>query len=142
MKGKATTSTASIVVHERQSHAPSFAKVFDGNKQPIRGLWIRNGRYYAQLTIEDAATGIKQVRRVSLTNKDVEAVQTVAEAKAVMERLRTQRADDALPVLRRTPKFTEYLDHYLGHIANAKKERTVAKEKSTLNAWKEFFQSN
>src|SRR6266498_5863300 len=34
---------------ERQSHAPTFTKVVDGRKQPIRGLWVRNGRFHAQL---------------------------------------------------------------------------------------------
>jgi hypothetical protein len=32
------------------SHAPTFAKVLDGRKQPVRGLWQRGARFYAQLT--------------------------------------------------------------------------------------------
>jgi hypothetical protein len=38
----------------------------DKRKRPIRGLWERNGRYYAQLTVEDQVTGIKQVKRVPM----------------------------------------------------------------------------
>jgi hypothetical protein len=41
----------------RQSHGASFAKDLDGRKQPIRGLWERNGRFYAQLAFEEAITG-------------------------------------------------------------------------------------
>jgi hypothetical protein len=47
-----------------QSHVPSFAKVFDGRKQPIRGLWVRNGRYYAQL-IENTITGVKKTKSLA-----------------------------------------------------------------------------
>ena len=62
---------------ERQSHAPSFAKVLDGRKQPIRGLWVRNGRYYAQLRFEDGTSGEKKPRRVPLLdNADKLPVQT------------------------------------------------------------------
>jgi hypothetical protein len=38
----------------RSSHGGSFAKVLDGRKQPIRGLWIYNGYFYARLSVEDA----------------------------------------------------------------------------------------
>ena len=43
---------------------PPFAKVLDGRKQPIRGLWVRNGRYYARLTVEDPITGLKKMSGV------------------------------------------------------------------------------
>jgi hypothetical protein len=36
--------------------------VLDQRKRPIRGLWERNGRYYAQITVEDVNTGLKRVR--------------------------------------------------------------------------------
>ena len=59
MKANAMTSTSTDQNQavKRQSHVATFAKVLDGRKQPIRGLWVRNGRYYAQLTIEDSKTG-------------------------------------------------------------------------------------
>jgi hypothetical protein len=59
---------------KRQFHADSFAKVLDGRKQPIRGLWERNGRFYAQLKIENSLTGEKKTRRIPLVDKDGEAV--------------------------------------------------------------------
>jgi len=55
---------------ERQNHVASFAKVFDGRKQPIRRLWKRGDRYYAQLKIENAITGVKKIKRVPLVDKD------------------------------------------------------------------------
>ena len=77
MKANAMTSTSADQNQavKRQSHVATFAKVLDGRKQPIRGLWVRNGRYYAQLTIEDSKTGNKSVRRVPLLDKEPGAVQ-------------------------------------------------------------------
>ncbi len=72
----------------RQSHAATFAKVMDGRKQAVRGLWRRGDRYYAQLTIEDPFTGQKKVRRVSLRNAEGEPVQTVTQAIEEMHRLK------------------------------------------------------
>jgi integrase len=133
------SSTASSTNNE--SHVASFAKVFDARKQPIRALWVRNGRYYAQLKIENTITGIKKTRRVPLLDKEGEPVQTAAQAQAELARLRTQRSDNALPVLARTPKFTDYVVQYLKIISSGqgtKRPGTVKKEKCILCRWSEF----
>src|ERR1700678_2151996 len=103
MKAKATarTSTATSTTSTnqdvgRQTHGAMFSKVLDGRKQPVRGLWERNGRFYAQLTIENPITGVKKVRRVPLVDKDGVAVATSAQAVAELKRLQTKRADDDL----------------------------------------------
>src|ERR1035438_2764051 len=93
--------------NKRQSHGPSFAKVMDGRKQPIRGLWARNGRFYARLNVENPVTGIKKTRRVALVDKDGNAVQTVPQAVAELRRLQTHRADNTLRTLERTAKFAD-----------------------------------
>jgi len=54
------------VVSPNQHRCAAYSKVMDKRKRPIRGLWERNGRYYAQLTVEDQVTGIKQVKRVPM----------------------------------------------------------------------------
>jgi len=59
MKRHATESNP-INNNQRQSHGPKFAKVLDGRKQPIRELWVRNGRFYARLNIENPISGIKK----------------------------------------------------------------------------------
>jgi integrase len=127
-----------------QFHAPTFAKVLDGRKQPIRGLWVRNGRFYAQLAIEDGATGQKSVRRVPLLDKDRNAVQSAAQAVEAFNRLKVNRSDSNLPVLRRTPKFSEYVKIYLTFIKAGqesgqamKKPATIVKEEGTLKHWVE-----
>ena len=68
MQVKAITSHSvnHIVVSPRQHRAARYTKVLDQRKRPIRGLWERNGRYYAQITMEDQVNGVKQVRRVPL----------------------------------------------------------------------------
>ncbi|HKI71801.1 MAG TPA: hypothetical protein VKA81_05445, partial [Verrucomicrobiae bacterium] len=108
MHAKAVTSKTESELANRQSHGATFAKVVNGRKQPVRGLWRRGDRYYAQLTVEDPFTGQKKVRRVSLCNAEGEPVQTVPQAIEEMQRLKVKRAEDDLPKLGRTPEFSAY----------------------------------
>jgi integrase len=138
MKGKESSTAGTGRPGTAQTHAASFAKVFDGRKQPIRGLWERNGRFYAQLKVENSITGIKKTRRVPLLDKDRNPVTTVAQAIAELNRLRTQRADNTLPVLGRTPKFGDYAARYLDAISagvGEKKRATIDKERRILARW-------
>lgn len=76
-------------------HAPSpYMKVMDDRKRPFRDLWVRTGRYYAQLTLEDENTALKQVRRVRL--KDAA---TPAQARKQLVDLVVNRRKGKLPVL-------------------------------------------
>ncbi len=129
---------------ERPDHVATFSKVVDGRKQPIRGLWERNGRFYAQLTIEDAASGQKKTKRVPLADKDGKPVQSGAVAREAFERLKVLRTDQALPVLKRTPKFSEFVERYLAHIRagvseKMKRDTTIAKEAASLKRWRELI---
>jgi integrase len=112
--------------------------VRDGRKQPIRGLWVRNGRFYAQITCEDGNTGEKKTRRVSLLDKDEKPVSTVPQAVEALNRLRTKRSDNVLPVLTRTPKFADYVKVYLGFIGagdGLRKRATIARYEYSLGQW-------
>src|SRR5437667_6240926 len=127
--GETTSSTSGI---GRQSHAAKFAKVLDARKQPIRALWVRNGRYYSQLKVENPINGIKKTRRIPLSDKEGNAVTTVALAVAELKRLQTQRVDNDLPILRRKPKFSDYAKRYTDFISSGqgtKKPGTIGKEK-------------
>ena len=140
MNANATASTGAKQSGTGQSHAATFAKVLDGRKQPIRGLWERNGRFYAQLTVENAISGEKKVRRVPLKNKDAQPVETVSQALSEMKRLQIKRIDNDLPVLTRTPKFADYAVRYLDFISSGqgtKKLGTIQKERTTLAQWTE-----
>jgi integrase len=116
-----------------------YQKARDGRKRQIRGLWVRNGRYYAQMTVKDPTTGIKSVRRIPLEaeeNSVKRPVATVAEAVAAQGKLKVQRAENALPVLGQTPKFCDYANNYLTSPTTLNKgPETVKTETVHLNAW-------
>src|SRR5450755_433434 len=119
-----STGTERTVVSQNQHRRATYSKVMDKRKRPIRGLWERNGRYYAQLTVEDQVTGIKRVKRVPL-----EGVSTDAQAVAKLQELLTQRRKGMLPVLKRTPLFADYAKQYFDYYRQVKD----AKRASTLN---------
>ncbi|MGP8200014.1 MAG: phage integrase SAM-like domain-containing protein [Limisphaerales bacterium] len=129
----ASNSTSSIPRHLQ------YQKVYDGRKRRIRGLWVRNGRYSAQMTVKDPDTGKKEVRRIPLEVEENGAkrpVATVPEAIAAQERLKVQRVDNALPVLGRTPKFCDYVKDYLAKPTTLNKTpKTIQTETGHLNAW-------
>lgn len=70
MKENAIVSNQQSSETKRRDHALTFAKVLDGRKQPIRGLWIRGSRYYARLSVETPITGVNKTRRVPLVDKE------------------------------------------------------------------------
>jgi integrase len=138
MQAKAARGGSSTNQVVKRSHDATFSKVVDGRKQPIRGLWVRNERYYAQITVEDIQTREKGVRRVPLIGSSGEPVNTVAQAVAEINRLRTQRADETLPKFGRTPTFFAYANEYLAYIKSGvgtKRPGTIAKEESILRQW-------
>ena len=140
MQAKATPSKAAqppnrhkLPVSKQIHPGATYHKVLDGRKRPIRGLWQRGARFYARLAVEDLNTGRKEVRRVPL-----EGVQSVAQAQAAMRRLQTQREENNLPVLKRTPKFSECVKQYLAFyetVKDAKRPKTIQTERGHLNAW-------
>lgn len=69
MKSHVAGSTAQFVARRHQGRA-IYSKVFDQRKRRIRGLWERNGTFYAQLTVTDENTGKKIVRRMRMEDAD------------------------------------------------------------------------
>jgi hypothetical protein len=129
--------TGRTVVSQGQHRGATYSKVMDKRKRPIRGLWERNGRYYAQLTVEDQVTGIKQVKRAPM-----EGVSTDAQAIAKLQELLTQRRKGSLPILKRTPLFADYAKQYFDYyekVKDAKRESTITRKKSSstigLSTW-------
>lgn len=100
---------------------------------------MRNGRYYARLTVTDPATGRSKVQKLPLLDKEGRPVATVPAAVARLEALRTQRRDTGLEAQRRSaPQFSEYVAHYLDAIsagAGAKKPRVIVNERASLGQW-------
>jgi len=128
-----STGAQNKIVSPRQHRHATYSKVTDKRKRPIRGLWERNGRYYAQITIEDQVTGIKQVRRVPM-----EGVNTDSQAVAKLQELLTQRRKGVLPVLKRTPLFADYAKQYFDYyekVKDAKRESTIYTENIIIKHW-------
>lgn len=136
-------SSANPIVGRQPRHGRGTYQKVTRNGKPVRGLWKRNDRFYAQLVVVDAATGKKEVRRVPLVDEESkEPVGTIPQAIAALEKLKVRRQDKALPVLRRCPKFNEYADAYLAKLragAGAKRPTTIQKEGYALARWKEHL---
>jgi len=114
-----------------------YQKVNDERKRRIRGLWRRNGWFYARLTIVDETTGLKSNRRVRL-----EGARTVAEARNALQDLQKDRRDHTLPVLKRSPKLADYWDEYFKFYAqarDAKRLATIRREKSSRKRWNQHL---
>jgi integrase len=110
-----------------------YTKVLDARKQPIRGLWQRNGQFVARLAVEDDV-GQKRNRWVPLENAS-----TVSEARAEFHRLLVERRDNRLRHIGQTPKLVDYLrDTYLPRLeVSGKRPRTIEKERGCLKCWSE-----
>jgi integrase len=124
------------------SSGAKFKKVFAAGKRRLRGLWERNGRYYAQLTVDDPATGGRKVRRVPLEDKDGVGVGTVAEALKAQAALTTARDAQSLELTpRRTPTFKEASTSYFDWLdgAGAKSRKTITCERSFAEQLNQYF---
>ena len=106
-----------------QSNSPrrhKYTKVLDNRKHPIRGLWRRNGKYLARISVEDEA-GRKDVRWVPLSAK------SAAEAQEEFRTLMVERTENRLRHIGRSPSFAEYLDQtYLPLLAGSGKILAIA----------------
>jgi integrase len=135
VKANATPSTAQAV-GQRQHVGAKYSKVFDQRKRRIRGLWERNGAYYAQMTFVDENRGKKVVRRTRLEDADGTPVETAAEAVKVMNKLKVKREDTSLNLSpKRTPTFAEQASQYLAHCEalQHKAQGTIHRERSCIN---------
>ena len=132
MKAEATAGKGQSQGEAAKTSGATYTRVFDGRKQPIRGLWVRNGHYYARLTVEDA-TG-----RKSTIRKRLEGAQTIPQAQKALASLLVKREAHSLPILQRTPKLADYVATYFALLAkmpDAKRPATIAKERGALGLW-------
>ena len=121
--------------HERHS----YQRVVDGRKQPIRGLYTRNGTYIPRLAVE-LANGSKAIKLVPLTRPDGRLVESLSEARASFDKLRTQSRENEFPVLRAVPTLEKYVPRYIAHRkamtgSDAKRPATVGKDSTALARW-------
>ena len=128
MERSATRSNA-----RSKDNAQTFTPVFDSRKRKVVGLWQRGGRYYAQMRV-DLGNGTTAPRRLALEASNLD------EAKAELERKRTERRDDKLPQRGHRPTLAEFTKEYLacGEYAE-KKEGTRKLEGWAIGRWIEHL---
>jgi len=113
-----------------------FVKVRDGRGRSVDGLWLRNGRYYYQLSVPG-----KGCRRVTLFGETNQPVKSVQEAKDAIDQLRRKKREGELPASKRAPFLPDYVEHYLSWMeqTEAKSPKTMTAEKSSLGRWVKYF---
>jgi integrase len=118
-------------VRSNSSRRHKYTKVLDNRKHPIRGLWRRNGKFLARITVEDES-GKKEVRWVPL------AAKSAAEAQDEFRTVMVERKENRLRHIGRSPAFAEYLDKtYLPLLAGSgKKPDTITTEKAHYKRWR------
>lgn len=130
MKRSETVSTAKPA--NPSSRRYKYTKVLDNRKHPIRGLWQRHGAFIARISVENES-GRKMVRWVPL------AARSVAEAQAEFRKLLTEREENRLRHVGRSPSFAEYLDGtFLPMLpATGKKPDTIITERTHYSRWRD-----
>src|SRR5437868_6247205 len=115
-----------------QKNDNRFRKVADSRGDAIRGLWQRNGRFYAQLRSPG--------KHNALVDADGVPLRSVAQARAALENLRAKRRTNSLPPLTRTPPLSNQIDRYVRWLRSTqtKHSLTIAKESGALAKWNEL----
>ena len=104
--------------------------VTDSRKRKIRGLWRRGNRYYAQMRMEVEA-GRTEPKRIALS------ATTLDQARAELEKVRSENRSGTLTLPGRQPRFSEFADEYLvSAIHGQKKPGTRKAERQNLRYWK------
>ena len=112
-------------------HRTTYAKVFDSRRRRVRGLWQRNGRFFANLTVSDDL-GSKTSRMVPLSGTTLDA------ARADYRRLLVERDDDRLRPVELAPKLADYVKVHEQQLeVSGKRASSVEKEKGYLRRWRE-----
>lgn len=102
-----------------------FTQAVDSRKRIVPGLWIRNGRYYALLWVEQH--GKKTSRRFPLEARNL------TEAKDALDRMRQKRREEKLPSAGRKPLLADYIKTYLeSPLRRRRRANTQYKDQAAL----------
>lgn len=110
---------------DRKAHKGSFSQARDSRNRRVPFLWIRNGKYYAQLWVEQ--NGRKTARRFPLKTD------SLAQAKEGLEKLRQERRAEKLPPPGRKPLLAGAVEEYLASPIRAeRRDSTRYKDRAAL----------
>jgi integrase len=111
VKPQATKKTKEEGAGDGQTHSGSMVKVLDSRKHPIRGLWRRGSRFYAQLRFP----GEPCARKIPL-EFDGRPARTVAEAIEARDRIKVSRRDGKPMTTRgRKPMLKDAIADFVEH---------------------------
>jgi Phage integrase, N-terminal SAM-like domain len=118
-----------------QSHRAQFTAARDTRNRRIPGLYVRNGRYYAQLWM-DRGDGRKTARKFPLLDESGEPLRTLLAAREALEVKRHERRENALPTGGRKPLFHAYVETYFSKATVARKRPgTLGNERQAMARW-------
>lgn len=131
---EASTLSAPLTILPKPERVP-YRKVLDARRTPIRGLWQRKERFYAQIRVP----GKRSAARIVLHDPFGLPVRTIAQAQVALQELRAKRRNDSLPVFGRSLTLGESIEKYVAWLrrAGTKSPLTIAKEAGTLTKWNE-----
>jgi len=117
------------------NHRGQFIPARDSRNSRIPGLYLRGGRYYAQLWV-DVGNGNKTSRRFPLRDGDDQPVRTLQAAREALEIKRHERRENQLPSVGHKPLFRDYCATYFEKAkVQRKRPGTVAGEREALARW-------
>jgi len=121
------------------NHAAQFTPARDSRNRRVRGLYVRNGRYYCQLWT-DLGNGKKGPRRFPLVDGDNQPVRNLAAAREALEIKRHERRENKLPTPGRKPLFDDYCEVYFQKAKlQRKRPGTVENECQATARWRDFL---
>ncbi|MBM3824981.1 MAG: integrase [Verrucomicrobia bacterium] len=141
MKPEEMTSNHSERVQRPKSHRRhSYQKALDGRKQPIRGLYIRNGHFVARISTTHPETNKETTRWFPLLDINQNRITTLTEAKTALNELRSNKAKDKLPTTQRVPTLADYVEEYIEHRKTLmrtgdRRPATIEKDQHLLAKW-------
>lgn len=112
----------------------AFLPVKDSRKRRVRGLWIRNGRFYVQMRVLNAE-GMMRPRKLPLKANNLEGCRV-----EMAKKLLAREQGEILPAPGPRPSFAVSCDRYLKFFEGledaGKRATTVHRENSSLVAWR------
>lgn len=121
------------------NHRAQFIPARDSRNRRIPGLYIRGGRYYAQLWV-DLGNGKKTTRRFPLRDIDNQPVQNISAAREALEVKRHERRENELPMIGHKPLFRDYCTTYFEKAkVQRKRPGTVSGERQALVRWCDYL---
>jgi integrase len=130
-----TPSAGAMPSFSSSDHAAQFIPARDSRNRRVPGLYVRGGRYYAQLWV-DVGNGKKAPRRFPLKDGDNQPVRTLGLAREALEIKRHERREDQLPTIGRKPAFADYCVTYFEKAkVQRKRPGTIANERQAIARW-------